>query len=86
MSMFITDSLTPTNGRQLGHIVSVVSVEHLDQEEIQVDSFNGHPGETAEEAVMNGRRNEDTHAPDAQVGHPLIEQERGVEQKQSPAQ
>lgn len=84
--MFITDSLTPANDRQLGYIVSVVSVEHLDQEEIQVDSFNGHPGETAEEAVMNGRRNEDTHAPDAQVGHPLIEQERGVEQKQSPAQ
>ena len=80
------NSLTPAQDADLDHVVSVVGVEHFDQHQVEVQGFQSHPGEAAQQAVMHDGRNENAHPGHVQVGTPLTQHEGGVEQEQCPRQ
>ncbi len=78
--------LTPSDQRQLDHVISDVNVEDSDEKKVEVQGFNSHPGERTQQAVVYRHSNKHTHFFHCQCSGPLVEHEAHVEKKQSAAQ
>lgn len=86
LSQVPSAALTPSGERQFGQVVLKVGVEHLYQQQVEVEGLYGHPGETAEQGVVHEGRDKHTHPVQIHRGPPLGQQEGGIEQEQGPAQ
>lgn len=68
-------TLTPTKKGQFEQVLLVVGVEHLYQQEVEVEGLDGHPGEAAEQGVMHEGRKKYAHPVGLHRGPPLSQQE-----------
>lgn len=72
--------LTPAQRAKLEHIAVDVDIVDAPQEEVEVEALNGHPGETAEQGVVQDSRQRHACSPSGHSQHGT--QEEGDIQQQ----
>lgn len=78
--------LTPAKQGQLDHVGLDVCVEHFHQKQVQMHSFNGHPGEAAQQAVLDYHSHKYTEAIYRHTACQVTEQKANVEEEQGGTQ
>lgn len=78
--------LTPTQQAQLQEIVSKVGIEDPDDQQVEVEGLQAHPGENTKQEVVENGSSDPAGGWGALGAVPHIDQEGKIQEKQADAQ